>query len=297
MSNKKQLSEEIKSVKDIRTLVETYQEIAAIRMQRVKSSVLKNREFLDELSEVYNHVKYSYEHEIKAIVKSKTKHNKGIKKISSSDTVLAKNGKRVAVLLSSNTGLYGDIIRKTFQYFVEYVSKNDVDLVIIGKVGQQLFKDLGTQKEFTPYIISDSSVLAEDLVDITLNLLAYDDIKVFHGKFSTVLTQIPSKSSIPGDMVRAEDTSMVDIRYIFEPSLEEVLVFFETEILATIFEQTVHESNLSKFASRMISLDAAVVSIGNQVNKLKFQEQMAKHREFNKKQLGSISGISLWGNK
>ncbi len=297
MSNKKQLSEEIKGVKDIRTLVETYQEIAAIRMQRVKTSVLKNREFLAELNEVYNHVKYSYEHEIKAIVKSKSKYNKRLKRAPNNDTVLTKNGKGVAVLLSSNTGLYGDIIRKTFQYFLEYVSTNDVDIVIIGKVGQQLFKDLGPDKEFKPYTISDSAVLAEDLVDITLQLLSYNDIKVFHGKFSTVLTQLPTKSSIPGDIVRAEDANKVDIRYIFEPSLEEVLVFFETEILATIFEQTVHESNLSKFASRMISLDAAVVSIGNQVHKLKFQEQMAKHREFNKRQLGAISGISLWGGK
>src|SRR5690606_25386008 len=44
---------------------------------------------------------------------------------------------------------------------------------------------------------------------------------------------------------------------LFEPSMEEVLNFFETTILKTIMKQKVHESMLSRYAARMVAMDVA----------------------------------------
>ena len=60
-------------------------------------------------------------------------------------------------------------------------------------------------------------------------------------------------------------------------------------------EQVVNESNLSKFAARMVSLDSSVVNISSRINNVKFSVQRVKHMEFNKQQVNSLSGIKLWG--
>jgi len=64
--------------------------------------------------------------------------------------------------------------------------------------------------------------------------------------------------------------------------------------LAAIFEQAMHESSLSKFASRMINLDRAVVNIDESLVKTNFKWQRARHQNMNKKQLGMMSSMALW---
>ena len=98
----KKIREEITSLQGVHSLVQTYEEIAAIRMQRVKASVLNNRDFLASLFEIYRHVKFSYQKEL-----VQTKAATAVKKLGT-----------VHVLLSANTGLYGDIIHKTFDLFI-----------------------------------------------------------------------------------------------------------------------------------------------------------------------------------
>ena len=55
---------EIETLEYLRNIVETYEEVASIRMRRVKTSVLQNREFLEGISRIYYQVKYSYVREI-----------------------------------------------------------------------------------------------------------------------------------------------------------------------------------------------------------------------------------------
>ena len=61
--------------------------------------------------------------------------------------------------------------------------------------------------------------------------------------------------------------------YFFEPSLEEVVIFFETEIFASLLEQVFHESRLAKTASRMMLLDRASQNIDKSFDRLFFQKQ------------------------
>ena len=52
-------------------------------------------------------------------------------------------------------------------------------------------------------------------------------------------------------------------KYIFEPSLETIVIFFETEIFSSLLEQVFHESRLAKLASRMVLLDRASVAVAH----------------------------------
>ncbi len=82
--------------------------------------------------------------------------------------------------------------------------------------------------------------------------------------------------------------------YIFEPSVKDIVHVFEGEILASIFEQTLHESQLSKFASRMLSLDRAMENIEQRLGLVNMAFMRFKHKQKNARQLSTISGLSLW---
>lgn len=301
MLNQQQITREIQSLSSLRNIIETYQEIAATRMQRVKDSVLRSRDFSDDLREIYQELRLSYLDELDTLIKRR-------KSISSKNklntSLLNRNNKSVSVLLSSNTKLYGDIIKRTFEEFQKNIEGQTADIVIVGKVGLQLYKEAKIDKPYTFFELSDTLQDIESFKQVIETIKNYERIKIFHGKFEDILSQLPATTEISSNRevivsgsqnkVEGEKKDIQKRHYIFEPSLEEILFFFETEILASILEQTISESNLSKFTSRMISLDATVENINKNLKEANFNKQWLRHNELNKKQLDALAGLSLW---
>lgn len=296
----KEIKAEIESLSNIQILVQSYEEIAAFYMRRTRSNVLQKREFLEGLSVIFHQVKLSYKSELKKLVHEK--------KLKPHTTTLRKhNGKTILVLVSANTGLYGDIVKRTFNLFMEEVktrstSSGQADIAIIGRLGNQLFQFENIQRPYTYFDFPDNKVDSLLLARIVGFLLGYEEIYAFYGKFQTVVNQIPTKSSITGDdesQHQGEATKSIvgttdaNVKYIFEPSLENILTFFESEILASIFEQALYESQLAKFASRMITLDAAAENIKNSLDKTNFTQQKQRHRLQNTKQLNNLASYAL----
>lgn len=288
MINKRDVLSEIERLTGIKTLVEAYEEIAATRMRRIRNSVLQSRGFLEGLTQVYKEVQTSYKNEIERLMKKKK-----VKDKSKLFAIAPKNGKTVSVFISANTGLYGDIIKRTFFLFLENIKRQANDITIIGKLGRTLFEEALPKTPYAYFDFPDSFIDKENLGKITKHLVAYEKIVVFYGQFQNVVNQNPTIANI-SDTELGEQEGEAKIKYLFEPSLEKIMIFFETEIFASIFEQTVHESQLAKFASRMITLDGTIENIKEILKGIEFQKRLISHRTMNRKQLESLSGISLW---
>ena len=286
MRSSKVLKNEINALNTMGQIVEAYQEIAALRMRRVKKSVLQNREFLMGLNDIYAQVVASY--------KTFPKLRKSKK-----ETFLRQTTKGiVSILLSANTGLYGDIVRRTYEKFLSDIQNNETDAVIIGRYGKKYYDSAHINKPYEFYDFSDSGMDEENIKKIITYILQYERIYVYHGYFQDILSQIAVKTAVTGNDITAlmtGDKTLTDVRYIYEPTIEEILAFFEKEILSSIFEQSVYESSLSKFASRMISLDYAMVNIKTMGKKTDFKIRKLKHRVQNQSQQSLLSGISIWG--
>ncbi|MEZ6255392.1 MAG: F0F1 ATP synthase subunit gamma [Patescibacteria group bacterium] len=279
MSRKKELQEEYISLISLRNLVQTYQEIAAMRMQKAKNSVLSSRDYIEELELVYNKVRHAHSSEIP---NDDADYN------------------HIIILLSSNTMLYGGLISKIHAEFLSFVSENlNADLLLIGHVGEKLVytSQLMGRRVYT-MDLPDHVIDTEDLAKIVSKISTYEKITVFHGKYKSIMSQVVVTSNIGIlESLKKEYTQegAIRVQYIFEPSLKEVLKYFEDQLVTAIMEQVVNESNLSKFAARMVSLDSSVVNISSRINNVKFSVQRVKHMEFNKQQVNSLSGIKLWG--
>ncbi len=286
MNTRKAIITESEALLGLRGFAEVYEEVAATRMGKVRKSVVLARDFLGGLMEIFSQVRFNQKQKDSGVLTM---------------TTLNQNGRTVVVFISANSGLYGDIIERIFVDFVRFVRENKVDVVVVGKYGLRMMQERLPEVLFNYFDFPDENVDLENLGLIMRYLLQFEKILVFYGKFVNIVTQVSSVANVSGDDLQIPSASWrtksqipkKDL-YLFEPSLREVLGVFESEILASIFEQTLHESLLAKFASRMLSLDRAIEGIDKNMLKMKFDLRNLKHKMDNKKQLTRISGMSLW---
>src|SRR5215210_5125056 len=133
MAQRKKVLEELEALNSIKNLAESYEEVAVVRMQKIKDSVLKTRDFLTDLSDVFVDLKSSYNREIQDLLARRKKGDKNIL------PTLQKNGKTLMVYLSSNGRLYGAVTQKTYRLFIQDLKKPEAtsaEIAIIGSAGK-----------------------------------------------------------------------------------------------------------------------------------------------------------------
>ena len=277
MISRRQIKVEREGLIGLKNLVEVYEEIAAARMQKVRGAVLQSRLFMQGLLDVFSRVRAAYK-------KSNLKDSKQSLRTS----------RQVAVFISANTGLYGDIVDRTFEKFASYVRANKPDVVVLGKLGAKMMTERLPEVLYNYFDFSDEGIDLEAFDVVMRYLIQFESIIVFHGQFSSILSQEPRQSVVSGEKIVVNEI-VRGADYLFEPDVKQIARVFEGEILASLFEQTLHESALAKFASRLLSLDRSVDSIDRRVERVRIEERKVTHRIRNRKQLATISGISLWG--
>ena len=285
MAIKNEVGDEIKEVSSLRTLVEIYGEIASVRMIKVRDFVLKNREFLAAISSIFHDALEAYAKKLSDLVRL-GKIKKGGKV-----TFLAHNGKTVAVFISANTGFYGDIVQRTFRKFIEDVRKNNYEVTIVGRLGRTLFVEEEPKRPYTFFDLPDYGVDESKLSEVIKHLVQYEEIRAYHGKYQSVVTQKPETYTITAGTPIQEDVKEPLVNYIFEPTVEKILSFFETEIFASLFDQSIRESQLAKFASRILAMDRASENIRSRLTFLNVENLKINHRIGNRRQLNSLSTI------
>ena len=116
MSSIKQIQSNIDSHLSMRDLVEVYERMAANTMRKIRDAILTSREYYHNLAKLSAEIGAD---------------------LSSVEEI--KNKKSALVLLSSNEGMYGEIMDEVFDKFLKAIKNNPTaDVYISGKVGQEL---------------------------------------------------------------------------------------------------------------------------------------------------------------
>lgn len=291
MLNIRNIDLEIVRLGNLKILVETYKLVASSTMQKIRNSVLQNRAFHFGINRIFQEVERAHQKEVLHFRQSRRRN----KEKDFSDEI-SYGHKRLHIFLSANTGLYGDIIGKTFGFFVQETKKNKADIVVVGRIGKALIEEFMPEEKFTYFDFSDDRIDLEALVKITNFAARYEAVFAFYGRFRSFLTQEPVASSVSGEEAVSEKEPKEAIRYLFEPSLEVVVIFFEKEIFASLLEQVFNESRLAKLASRMMLLERSTQNIETSEHKANLLRQNIRHEYLNKRQLNAFAGITLWNN-
>ena len=315
MQHKKLIQSEIEFNKTFRYITQAYEEIAVLKMRKVRASVLSTREYLSHLTEVFFDLKKAKEKQNQlAKLKSSSKDNTDKEKKTLINAEADKKNtsdkitRKVSVLLSANTTLYGDLIGRIFQLFLKNIKKDNSDLIIVGRVGKRMYDQQENKKPYVYFEIPDVGITLEELKPVIFHLVKYQKIQVYYGKFESIVTQKEISSNISGDNPylfkdKEEKLANTDLKkdlnnpnfqYLFEPDLDNILAFFEDLIASSLFRQTVHETQLARWASRILSMEKAQTNIDMAIKKLYFSRTKIIKQNENQKQLNRLAGLSLW---
>lgn len=325
----KGIKNDIEVFQTFEAFTEAQEAIAAFRIKRLRDSVVQNRLFLTELGDLYNSVKQYYFLAQQGSAKLAEAQQKSNDLVSPGLTppgpttqkdkkekrnlfnifgtgnqaaidpknirFLDKNGKNVALLLTSNTGFYGGILKNLFDNFINYITTNQTEVAIVGKAGRIFYEEIlktnkNVPRDYLYFDMDDEKPTEEELSKIILTVRNYEGIVVHYVQFFSVLTQIPYYTNIAGEMGMVGEVEKGP-GYIFEPSYEEILTFFETQILGAIFNQKIYEHQLARYGSKLVAMDDAVSSSKEQVAKLKKRGIRLKKQIMNKKQQEVFSAI------
>lgn len=296
MQSKRTLATEFQMIETLKTLATAYEQISVMRIQRVRGSVLTTRDFLSGLAEIFRDVKQSYKEEIAKLIKHK-KNNK----VTLSG--LTKNGKTVAILLSANNKLYGDIIARVFNLFMQDIKSNlNYDIVIIGKIGKAMFDQRETGRKYTYFDLPDEGAKLSDVSPILKYAVVYEKILVYYGRFVNIISQEPAVSEVSGEesLINEpieEEKPRDAAPYFFEPNLQKIMGFFEDQVFASILKQVVDESELSRLASRIKSMEDSLGMIEKEESTLLKTANRMRRMTEDTKQIQRLSGIALWQGK
>ncbi|MGI8420474.1 MAG: F0F1 ATP synthase subunit gamma [Candidatus Levyibacteriota bacterium] len=291
MNYLKNILTQIEDLTGIKDIVGASEEIASMKMRSIRSQVLLSRDLNDELTEIYREVTMSYKNQIMLLVSEKKSKDANAKLNLS---LKRGNGKTACVFLSANSGFFSKILEKTYHEFVAYLEQHDVAPVIIGEFGKKLFLNEFQGREFVFYPFAEDNTQEENFKKITNELADYENVIIFYARFESMASQTVSSLDVSGLEKPLSQEPINAVHYLFEPSLEKILTFFETEIFAGIIQQTVTESELARYASRITTLDIARENINAKLKVINLQKRFASHRIINKKQNEAMTGISLW---
>lgn len=283
----KAITEERKQIAAMKMIVDVYGEVASIRMRNIRDSVLKNRSFLSEIQEIFQDCLAAYSQKVSFLVK------RGKLKKGGKVTFLAHNGQTVYVFISANTGFYGAVVQNTFKKMLDDLRKTNAEVTIIGKLGKSLFLDAEPNRPFTYFELPDYGVDRKALSEAISHLVKYQQIKIYYGKYISVITQKPDSYELSAGAPIIENVIEPKEKYLFEPSVENILMFFETQIFASLFDQSLRESQLAKFASRILAMEEAGENIRKEVKALDIAMAKLRHTTSAKKQINNLPSIFL----
>ena len=238
----KEISGLIDEAQSLKQITQVFTQIASSKLKKIRAGVERNREFFLDLSSLFGLVN---------IIATWRK-----------IPLPPKNGKTLAILLSSNERFYGKISSELLEFFIVQTSKIRADKIVIGRSAIETLKSMSYALQFTPIILKMDFPNNAELLNLANIVKQYSKVLVFHPKFESVLTQVPAISDITQsqEQINNQDSAKMATQYnsyIVEPEIAVMAEFFDSQIKTLLLSTTFLEAELARTASRLISMDRA----------------------------------------
>lgn len=266
----KEIDEALEEGQSLKSIAQAYSEIANLKIKKIRSEVERNRIFFQEISQIYALIK-------KLALKRKIN--------------ISKPKKTVSIILTSNYRFYGSINSDLINFFITSTQTIETDRIMLGKAAIDYFKAARISTKYTEVLLKDDQPDTLELTNLVAQLKDYNQVLVFYSSLKSLLVQIPTVTDITATGVSTLETSLLqnktqqlknktdEFKFIFEPELSKILAFFDSQIITLLLEGTFLESELSRTASRFISMDSAE----NEANK--FISEYEKLKAYGKRNL------------
>lgn len=276
MASVKQINDILEEEKALKLITEAYGELAGNKLKKIRTDIEQTRVFFVEISKVFSQVK----------------------KIAASRGILPeqKSLPTAEIVLTSNSRFYGALENDLIRFFLSSLHQEGTHQFFIGKTAQDFFqhRGAGQQNKFIKFRQDLPSF--QELKTLTDQLTTYQKILIFYPRFQSVLVQKASVIDIsqnPHD-ANANTDEIKNISFIFEPELEKILKFFDTQITGVLIHQVFLEAELARTAARLISMDEAQQKADESIKSEYTELKLVQRTLENSRLLETISSIFGW---
>jgi len=272
MASTKEIKRRIKSVKSTKKITKAMELVAASKMKRAISKTLASRLYASCSWELLTSLSRKLD---------ETTHKFFI------ETDKKEGNKSLIVLITSNRGLCGgydsQIIKKTIQKIQE-ITKGDIDIITVGKKGDNAMRRVG-QKVVATFTDMPDNIEIKDILPISTYIInefnneKYNKIYIAYTDFISALTQKPKvKKVLPISKEELKKTIEENLQnklpdkketpYLFEGDTEKLLKTLSEKLIRMQIYQMFLESNASEQSSRMVAMKNASEAAGGMIDDL-----------------------------
>jgi len=256
------LKRRINSVKNTQKITRAMKTVAAAKLRKNVKKLNRTESFIRKIEHLLNRIKNKLDYEDFPLFKEK------------------EEGKVVIVALSSDKGLCGAFNSHTIKEVEDHYKhlEEEKEEVIFITLGNKIYRNLNKkgftiEKDYKSIMsdlkFSDSVQLSEYLQEIYLNR----DIKrvefVYTEFISSSKQETTVKQILPFKIENREDEmEEQEIKYIFEPSLQEIFKYILPKYVNSLVYRILLGSIASEHAARMIAMDIATRNANDMIKSL-----------------------------
>ena len=280
------LKDELGELQTLKFISSAFTEAAAVKLKNLRSSFERNRQFYDEIGQVYQLLKESARY---LNIKNKKLEAEGWK--------LEEKQKTLSIAVTSNLRFYGRLNLDTVDLFGKDTAQFATDRTVIGHTGIEYYTAISGGTAFTPIQFGKDFPTSQETHHFLETIKGYTKVLLYYPKFLTFLsqtvgvvdiTQTPAPTLVPVEQ---------RVEYLFEPEFEKIIDFFELQVRALLFRRAMLEAEVARTAARLLLMSSAEERSDDMIWDKKIQIHKAFSSFMNAQLLETFAGRAQWRNK
>jgi len=247
MANLKEIRNRISSIGSTMQITSAMKMVSAAKLKKAQDAITAMRPYSSKLTELLQNLSATLDSDAGGAYSKQREVSKVL-----------------LVVVTSNRGLCGgfnsSVIKETTQNIAANYQDVDVDLLTIGKKGNDILSKsypvIDARNDIFDNLTFDYVAEVAEKIMKLYSDGTYDKIEIIYNRFKNAATQIPQvEQFLPIKPVEGDTTASAD--YIFEPSKEKIVLELIPKSLKTQLYKAVRDSFAAEHGARMTAMHKA----------------------------------------
>ena len=286
MANLKEIRNRIASIGSTMQITSAMKMVSAAKLKKAQDAITAMRPYSSKLTELLQNLSATLDSDAGGAYSKQREVSKVL-----------------LVVVTSNRGLCGgfnsSVIKETTQNIAANYQDVDVDLLTIGKKGNDIlsksYSVIDARNDIFDNLTFD---FVAEVAEKIMKLYAdgtYDKIEIIYNRFKNAATQIPQvEQFLPIKPVEGDTNASAD--YIFEPSKEKIVLELIPKSLKTQLYKAVRDSFAAEHGARMTAMHKATDNATELRDELKLTYNKARQAAITNEILEIVGGAEALKN-
>ncbi|MDA9627442.1 ATP synthase F1 subunit gamma [Flavobacteriaceae bacterium] len=286
MANLKEIRNRISSIGSTMQITSAMKMVSAAKLKKAQDAITAMRPYSSKLTELLQNLSATLDSDAGGAYSKQREVSKVL-----------------LVVVTSNRGLCGgfnsSVIKETTQNIVANYQGVDVDLLTIGKKGNDILSKsypvIDVRNDIFDNLTFDYVAEVAEKIMKLYSDGTYDKIEIIYNRFKNAATQIPQvEQFLPIKPVEGDTNASAD--YIFEPSKEKIVLELIPKSLKTQLYKAVRDSFAAEHGARMTAMHKATDNATELRDELKLTYNKARQAAITNEILEIVGGAEALKN-